>query len=728
MESDELVKQYSDALKSNMPQNQPFITTPNFDAYGVYASLFNSNGTMTIDLQTITRETITQHFNNILAILEDGVETQQVQTMKLYGIYADGVKMPFSIFDYFINLIFWYLPVYCNEPLTSNFFTFEQDGFTQNSIKSYIDTKFLSIHRTEYDNIWLNNVIDESVFRFKYIDEFSPYFMNTFNNEDTISLMEVDKEFRDAVHCDVTDVPMEDVKKIGMESTYKAIDRIKKSKFHYARPYFKSKQGINMKQFREFQVNIGTKPDGNGNVFPAKINSSYVNGGLNTLSAAVMDAEVARIAQILTKNNVGQSGAFARILGINNIDSKIYPDPKYVCNSKHFVELHVTDESVLNTLKTRYFRFTKNGIEYKTTSNPAKHNRGLIGKTILLRSPITCASHARGEGYCYRCYGDLAYTNSDINIGKLAAEEESSELTQRLLSAKHLLESSVKAMSWVPYFHEYFSVMCNIIMTIEGGDYKKWKLILNKDDIDLDDEMDLDSVEYNQYVTSYKIQSPTGEILDIHTADYNNMYIAKEFSDLLAKKKVNNDNAYVVNMPDLDGIGLFIMRIENIELQSALDDVTACIDKQATIKALETKDAILQKLVTDNLRSGLDVDSVHLEVILSNQCRRKDDILLNPEWEYENEECQMLSLKDALTNNPSVGISLEFNKLTKALYSPLTFRKSKASSVDLFYMTKPQGYMSLIPVESDIKSDKEEFVDPFTIVPEESKVTDSDID
>ena len=39
----------------------------------------------------------------------------------------------------------------------------------------------------------------------------------------------------------------------------------------------------------------------------------------------------------------------------------------------------------------------------------------LVGKTIFLRSPITCASASRGDGVCYRCYGDIAYTNADIN-------------------------------------------------------------------------------------------------------------------------------------------------------------------------------------------------------------------------------------------------------------------------------------------------------------------------
>ena len=711
-------------LKQNMPKNSPVVVEPNYPAYGQYVALFQNNGIMNIDLSCIRANTIDMHFNSILSILRDGIETDQVQNMKIYGTYEDGIRVPFSIFDYFINLIFWYLPTSCGDKLTSKFFIYEKDGFTQNSIKSYIDELFLEPHRTEYPNIWLNQIIDNAVFKFKYIDEFSNYFMNTFNNEDTITLMNMDKEFYDAIHCDTSNLPMEDVKKVGMDATYKAIERIKASGFHWAKPYFEAKQGINIKQFREFQINVGTKPDGNGNIFPAIINKSYSNGAVNTLQAMVMDAEVARVAQILQKNNVGTSGAMARVMGINNIDTRMYPDPRYVCNSKNFVSLEIKDEQTLMKLKNRYFRLSRNGVEQKIPSNPMKM-KALIGRTILLRSPITCASHAAGKGYCYRCYGDLAYTNSDFNPGKFAAEELSSQLTQRLLSAKHLLEASVREMKWVDEFYGLLTVECNVITLIEGADYKKFKLIINADSIEGDEE--LDSFEYSVYVKSFGVQLPNGKVVDIHTENYDDIYIAKELGDIISRKKVNDDGNYVINMEHLGDTGLFLIKISNIELSQALDDVIACIDRQSVINSLKTKDAILQKLLSDVNRSGLDTESVHLEVLLSNQVRRKNDILLNPEWEYENEDYQMIALKDALTNHPAICISLEYNKLAKALYNPLSFRKRKASVADLFYMTQPQNYMSYEPVET-VKTEDDEMVKPFIIQQDPNFVPESSID
>lgn len=55
----------------------------------------------------------------------------------------------------------------------------------------------------------------------------------------------------------------------------------------------------------------------------------------------------------------------------------------------------------------------------------------------------------------------------------------------------------------------------------------------------------------------------------------------------------------------------------------------------------------------------------------------------------------MVGLTKALTDHPSVTVSLEFEKLSKALYYPLNFRKTKPDSMDLFFMTQPQDLMSV---------------------------------
>ena len=95
-------------------------------------------------------------------------------------------------------------------------------------------------------------------------------------------------------------------------------------------------------------------------------------------------------------------------------------------------------------------------------------DKSLIGKTIYLRSPMCCESLSRGKGICIDCYGELYWTNRYINVGKIAAEFLSSQLTQTLLSAKHLLETVIQSFNWNPEFTDYFDIDTNTIKVSEN--------------------------------------------------------------------------------------------------------------------------------------------------------------------------------------------------------------------------------------------------------------------
>ena len=205
----------------------------------------------------------------------------------------------------------------------------------------------------------------------------------------------------------------------------------------------------------------------------------------------MVESAKGRQAQIYQKNNVGTSGAFARILGLNNRDTKLHPSQNYTCNSRHFVKVTIVNSAFLKRFNNRYYRFRPDGPEYKVNSKKDTH---LIGQTLYFRSPMTCASKANGDGICYRCYGDLAYTNANINIGTIASELLSSELTQMLLSAKHLLESNIKPIEWVDGFLDIFDVNFNILKIKDDFECKKWKLLI---DDDINKEDDMDDIEYN---------------------------------------------------------------------------------------------------------------------------------------------------------------------------------------------------------------------------------------
>lgn len=673
--------------------------------YSQYAELI-TNGSQKINTSIFTTiEILDNHFYQILNIFKDGIETKQIQDSFIIVEFVDKETVKLSIFDYWFNLLFWGLPVSTGEPITSRYLWFHED-ITQGAISDYINAKFLKDNRKKYTNIQINNMIDNIMYKFQFIDRFSLYLYNTANNEDTIELMKKDKTLWDCIHCDLSNVPMEDVKDVGQKYTNEGIKRIIASGTHWAAPYFRAKQGLNVKQVREFMFNIGTVPDGNGGVYPYIINGSYCNRGITEIKDYEIDGDKARLAQVLSHGNVGKSGAFARILGLNNMDDMLYPDPNYVCDSKHFVAITIKDSKTLSMYRGRYYRFQENGVEYQISQNPLRNEMHLIGKTVLFRSPITCASRARGHGICYRCYGNLAHTNYDINIGRIASELLSSKLTQRLLSAKHLLETNIKKLMWTEYFHTFFDVDYNTIKLKEDINFKKYKLILDPiDDEDFEEEDGSES--YEKYVTGCIVVDPKGNQYDIGTTENDPMYLSPELVSVINRKTPDADGLYILDMDSIKDKILFYIEVVNNELGATLERIKSILNKNSEVRRLGTKDAVTQELVDTIIEGGLSIDAIHLEVILSHQCKSAESNLLEPDWTLKNATYRMISLNEALKDNPSVTVSLMYKDINKLLYYPLSFQKSAPSVLDLFYMTKPQNYMSIKPEHSTIIDDKE---------------------
>ena len=526
--------------------------------YGIYNELI-SNGNITIYTKDITKENLEIHFNNVLSILYDGIELDSVHDMMIHIVFTDNIDIDLSIFDYIFNLIFWSLPIEVGEEIDSTKL-FWCENINKYEIKDYIDNVFIRKYRTVLPFIKLNNTIDTVFVWFKHLSNFQFYLSNTVNFEDTIKLMKEHEEFNKTIHMEMDGIPFEDIKDKGMESANIQIDYIKNSD-HCLRDSFRTGEAISPKQFKEVNVNIGTKPSGLGEVYPYVINSSFINGGLNTPESVLMESGVGRIAQILQKTNVGASGAFARLLGLNNIDTQLHANPNYSCDTRHFERVTIKNSTILKMYDMRYYRTNPDGFDRVLDSNRDKH---LIGQTLYFRSPITCSSYSRGRGICYKCYGDLAYVNKDINVGKIAAELLSSIYTQILLSAKHLLESLVVKLEWNQEFHDIFDINFNTIQLKDDTQYSGFKLRINQSEIYSEEE--LDELDYNEYITSFKIICQDGNIINMHTNDSDSIYIHPDLYEIINKLSDTDPDNDIIDI-ELDTLKdipvLFVMNINN---------------------------------------------------------------------------------------------------------------------------------------------------------------------
>ena len=124
-----------------------------------------------------------------------------------------------------------------------------------------------------------------------------------------------------------------------------------------------------------------------------------------------------------------------------------------------------------------------------------------------------------------------------------------------------------------------------------------------------------------------------------------------------------------------------------------MKDIKNAINKKSVIDKFD-KDSAVQTLVDLVIAGNLNVDAIHLEVIIANQIRSAQDILKKPDWSAADPQYKILTLDQSLINNPSVIVSLLFGDLRRTLYNPLTYAKHEPSFFDLFFCERPQVYMN----------------------------------
>ena len=680
---------------------------PYSENYGIYNELVEK-GRMSINTSVLNINNIEQHYDWIINILADGIYNPEIQKCKLDITFTDNEDCTMNIFHYLFNLMFWPLILAPGDEVIDSTKIFFEVDFSVGAIANYINKVFLKKYETLLPIRALNNMIDGIFGRYRKTIRFQYWLANTINIKDTVDLMKQYPEFRASVHCDASQVPIEDAKDFGQQAANIQIEIIKNSD-HCLRDSFRTGEATSAKQYKEVFANIGPKPDGNGSAYPLIINSNFINGGLDCPESLVIESAIGRQAQILSKENVGFSGNFARLLGLNCMNTPLHPDPTYSCDTKNFIRYTIFDNTYLERINMRWYRTKPNGIDKLIDSDRDKF---LIGQTVLLRSPMTCASLAHGKGICYKCYGNLAYVNNDINIGKIAAEEQTSRFTQKLLSAKHLLESLIIKMNWNGPIFDFFAVDYDNICTKIDIDYTNYKIKL----VDICIEDEYDDIEYNSYVTEFYIITPEGNEHKIYTSDSDNIYLQPVIAEM-AMNIANNDEDTKEIILDINKIIknspiIFKIRIKNNELQATMNRIEKIINLKAEIKKYD-KDEFLYEFMSTNIKGGITLNSVHFEVILANQIRAADSLLEFPDWEIEDVPYQLVTLDSSLLESPYLMTRLLNSKLSYSLIKPSIYKINKPSGNDVFAMINSPKYLTMDPgihsgKDNNLLSDDEE--------------------
>ena len=687
-------------LRKYTDSKQSVLINPEY--YGVFKE-FIINDEMTIYPKDINKVNIMpDYIDGLMNLFKDGIEQEFEHNARVIVKWTDSIYCKMNLYDLFFNLVMWKMLVELDATIQP-YNIFISENITSDTIKSWIDINVIEVYLDKKDPMILNRTIYNAYKHLQDIDAFAEYLASTFNYFDFVALYKLCPEAKAIRDKDYSNIPIVDINDVGMAETEKLIDIIKnKSKDylgyeHCCAPALRAEAGISTRQFKEFAVNIGIKPDGMGGIYPYSINSSFIDKGLsNPESMFVESASAGRYAQIISKTNVATSGAFARILGLNNVDTWLHPDPNYTCDTKNFVEITISNAWIFQRFIGRYYRDTPEG-EDKVIRRSDKDD--IIGRKIYLRDPMTCQSKTTGHGICYKCYGKLAYTNRYISIGKIAAEILSAILTQRFLSAKHILTAKPIKVVFGEDFARFFQneesiISLNEDLEIDRKMYIKIDLDNISSNVSDDAEDDEAASIMTEFISEFVIETD-GIDIPMHSVNYDDLFFTSEFTEIINRHKtiIDDEGAEIKRIPlsDLAGVPLFLVPITNSELSKALTKVKHIINL-SKITSSFTKDEILQEFMEALYEGGLKVHSSHASILLSNMIRSKEDILETPDWSVPNQkDYQILAVSSALKNNPSVTVTLMYQGLRRTLINPITYRKHKPSQIDNYFMLQPQN-------------------------------------
>jgi hypothetical protein len=437
-------------------------------------------------------------------------------------------------------------------------------------------------------------------------------------------------------------------------------------------PFVVSETGINRKQMTQAIGFIGLKPDIDGSIIPVAIEDNYLIG-LSCLENYFINAKGTRKALITNSRMVRRSGYLTRKLSLSMID-RHHDNNLADCNTRYLLDFEVKDSDMLSQISGRhYYELNESGERISDMRTvPATGGEELIGKKIGLRSPVTCA----GKHVCKTCYGsELSEINKGLNTGLISVMLLTNPLTQKLLSAKHLLTTNTEKIDWGKDFMDHLYVNMNSIYFSDPDA----SVVFSAKGIKADEEEDSDYIkEFSIYSGSKKIadyRSPKDEI-----RFYVNM---AELKSKDAEYDQDKETYTVSAKMFSDDEPLFTFLAKNNELTKSLEQIVDLIE---TVDHLGEKDyhGMVKRFNELLVENGLNMNSVHAEMIVSNLVRDAETGKRLDFSKKSLDNYEIIRVSKSVMDAP-LSVSLAFERLDEQLVDLDTYEKDGVSLMDHLY-------------------------------------------
>jgi len=524
--------------------------------------------------------------------------------------------------------------------------------------KGYLDELNISIKNS------INHLSDLS-------GKFNVYSGSTLSLHDLVNLYSENDRFKELVNEEVpSGLDFSEIEEF-VNKEFDELMNILETEDTCFKPYFNAKTGINRKQFKEIISTIALKADLDGNIIPYVIQTNYLKG-LKNITDFFIVAILARKALITSHKRVKESGYLTRKLSLLLMDTFLSEEDD--CGTDEYSEVLIDSENTAKRFNLRYFL---NEEDETLERFDNKIHKNLIGQTLKFRTPVKCKCH---DGkVCKTCYGDLAHVNSNIHIGILAVLELTEQLTQKLLSAKHLQTTSSDVIDWPKEMLEYFIIDKGSIYIDTEKEKSGANIIIDDEYIETDDENNLT-------ISKFVIKGRLGHEIEIEPP--MKLVFSNTISDLIQTNPVrDSNNKIVLGVKSLCAINdaVFTFNLENNELSTSLQAIIDLIESSDHLGVTNIDD-MTNKFIELLNEGDIGLNAVHAELILRELCRDADDLTKKPERYDDDEGYVILKVSDGIFNSPSSAVSLSFEHLKKQIQSPeLYFKDGKSILDDLYF-------------------------------------------
>ncbi len=485
---------------------------------------------------------------------------------------------------------------------------------------------------------------------------------------DFVKLIATNQRFKKIVRPTIPkNLKFDEVEKLANNLADELMEVIVEDKSISLYDYGITKTGINKNQFRQLACFVGLKPDMYNGIFHKVVTDNYLYG-MSTKEFYYMNCVGTRKAQCINYNNVRKSGYTTRTLDLAAVDR--FHDPDFHdCGTKHLSKITIKSEKQLKMFSGRHYKLIDEDSgaflpELYTIDLKTKDSKNLIGKTIALRTPVTCAGKT---SVCTTCYGrELAEKNRYLHTGINANKNLMEPIMQYLLSAKHFLSTNSKKIDFSEEFMECFEINLDTIAFKSSADYSISFEKPSPEDIDEDTDL-------------FIIRKITLNDLENKTSTEYDLPI-----DLLLNPEIKcNKDIITIKSEEFDDY-VFKYFVQNHELNKSLNDIIGLFESSNHLD-IDNYEELLEKFCELAIDNNLgNIQAIHAEMLLSvliidPKTLKRVDFSKTKKPNYKISRASTTILNGPITK------SLSYERISQQLGDLRTYQKRESSYLDHLY-------------------------------------------